>query len=99
MPDALTRPASSTRTPTTPGRRLAAAALLSVAYLGAALASLQLEALGRGVTPLWLPSGIALAGLLLLGLGAWPAVAVPAMVAASIGADAGPGPGAPGDPP
>lgn len=52
----------------------------AVAYYGLARASLHLALVGTNVTPLWPPTGIAVATLLLLGWRAWPAIAVPALL-------------------
>ncbi|WP_433916417.1 MASE1 domain-containing protein [Streptomyces sp. NBC_01744] len=71
-------------------RRRGAATLLVLAvaavYFGAARLGL-LEQLVRGqVTPLWPPTGIAVAGLLVFGLRIWPGVALGALLAnAAIG--------------
>ncbi|MEV0490617.1 MASE1 domain-containing protein [Streptomyces atratus] len=66
-------------------RRKGAATLLvlavAAAYYGAARLGL-LEQLVRGqVTPLWPPTGIALAGLLVFGLRVWPGIAIGAFLA------------------
>ncbi|MGW3659183.1 MASE1 domain-containing protein [Streptomyces sp. NPDC005151] len=66
-------------------RRKGAATLLvlavAAAYYGAAQLGL-LEQLVRGqVTPLWPPTGIALAGLLVFGLRVWPGIAIGAFLA------------------
>jgi PAS domain S-box-containing protein len=69
--------------------------VLSGAYIGAAKLGLSLDDVSHGViTPVWAPSGIALAALLILGVRFWPAVAVGAFVAnatsdASVGVAAG----------
>jgi PAS domain S-box-containing protein len=51
------------------------------AYVGAAKIGLDLDVAHGVITPVWAPSGIALASLLILGLRYWPAVAVGAFVA------------------
>jgi PAS domain S-box-containing protein len=51
------------------------------AYVGAAKGGIQLDVAHGVITPVWAPSGIALAALLILGLRYWPAVAVGAFVA------------------
>lgn len=66
-------------------RRKGAATLLvlavAAAYYGAAQLGL-VEQLVRGqVTPLWPPTGIALAGLLVFGLRVWPGIAIGAFLA------------------
>jgi serine phosphatase RsbU (regulator of sigma subunit)/anti-sigma regulatory factor (Ser/Thr protein kinase) len=48
-------------------------------YLGAEL-GLELSLVGKNVTPLWPPTGIALAAFVLLGRGTWPGVAVAALL-------------------
>lgn len=69
-------------------------AALAGAYVGAAKLGLSLEVSHGVITPVWAPSGIALAALLILGVRYWPAVAVGAFVAnvtgeASVGVAAG----------
>jgi PAS domain S-box-containing protein len=56
-------------------------ALISGAYVGAAKLGIQLPVAKGVITPIWAPSGIALAALLILGLRYWPAVAIGAFVA------------------
>jgi PAS domain S-box-containing protein len=69
--------------------------VVSGAYIGAAKLGLSLDDVSHGViTPVWAPSGIALAALLILGVRFWPAVALGAFVAnatsdASLGVAAG----------
>ncbi|TML35601.1 MAG: PAS domain S-box protein [Actinobacteria bacterium] len=70
------------------------AAGLAGAYVAAAKLGIELPVAQGVITPVWAPTGIALAGLLLLGRNLWPAVAVGAFVAnatsgASIGEAAG----------
>lgn len=55
--------------------------LISGAYVGAAKLGLGLDVSHGVITPVWAPSGIALAALLILGARYWPAVAVGAFVA------------------
>src|ERR671919_235650 len=69
-------------------------AALAGAYIGAAKLGLTLDVSHGVITPVWAPSGIALAALLILGIRYWPAVAVGAFVAnvtsdASVGVAAG----------
>jgi serine phosphatase RsbU (regulator of sigma subunit) len=73
-------------------RRTAAAIVLVGAayYLGARL-GLSLSLVERNVTPLWPPSGIALAAFLVLGRSMWPAVALAAL-AVNLPISAGPVP-------
>jgi PAS domain S-box-containing protein len=68
--------------------------VVSGAYVGAAKLGLSLDVSHGVITPVWAPSGIALAALLILGVRFWPAVAVGAFVAnatsdASLGVAAG----------
>ena len=65
-------------------------ALLSGAYVGAARLGLDLNVAHGVITPVWAPSGIALAALLLFGPRYWPAVALGAFVA-NLTSDAGVG--------
>jgi PAS domain S-box-containing protein len=66
-----------------PGRAQAAVwfALIAGAYYGAAKLGMSLEVAHGVITPVWPPSGIALAALLVLGVRFWPAVAVGAFTA------------------
>jgi PAS domain S-box-containing protein len=57
------------------------AAGLAGAYIAAAKLGINLSVARGVITPVWAPTGIALAGLLLLGRQYWPAVAVGAFVA------------------
>jgi PAS domain S-box-containing protein len=68
--------------------------IISGAYVGAAKLGLSLDVSHGVITPVWAPSGIALAALLILGVRFWPAVAAGAFVAnatsdASLGVAAG----------
>jgi PAS domain S-box-containing protein len=56
-------------------------ALVCGAYVGAAKLGIELPVARGVITPVWAPSGIALAALLVLGVRYWPAVAVGAFVA------------------
>ncbi|GAA2020251.1 hypothetical protein GCM10009740_05760 [Terrabacter terrae] len=56
-----------------------AAAIGLAYYLGARL-GLQLSLVGNDVTPLWPPTGVAVAALLVFGRSFWPAVAASALV-------------------
>ncbi len=49
---------------------------LGIAYYLAAQLSLRLALVGENITPLWPPTGIALAGFLLWGRRLWPGVAI-----------------------
>src|SRR5712691_6329257 len=53
-------------------------ALVALAYWLAARLSLNLALVHGQVTPIWPPTGIALVAFLLIGRGAWPAVAAAA---------------------
>ena len=75
-------------------RDLAWFIVVSGAYIGAAKLGLSLDVSHGVITPVWAPSGIALAALLILGVRFWPAVALGAFVAnatsdASVGVAAG----------
>jgi PAS domain S-box-containing protein len=56
-------------------------ALVAGAYFGAAKLGTSLEVAHGVITPVWAPSGIALAALLVLGVRFWPAVAIGAFTA------------------
>jgi PAS domain S-box-containing protein len=61
---------------------------ISSAYVAAAKVGLDLPVAHGVITPVWAPSGIALASLLLFGRRYWPAVALGALIAnATSGAD------------
>ena len=66
---------------TWPLRRVAILLTLSVGYFAAAKLGLTTAIVHASATAVWPPTGIALAGLLLLGYRAWPAIAVGAFVA------------------
>jgi PAS domain S-box-containing protein len=55
--------------------------LVAAAYYGAAKLGMSLSVSHGVITPVWAPSGIALAALLILGIRYWPAVAVAAFAA------------------
>jgi len=61
------------------GRRLAIMALVGTAYYLGAKLGLSLSLVEKNVTPLWPPTGIAVAAFLVYGRGLWPAVAVAAL--------------------
>jgi PAS domain S-box-containing protein len=66
------------------GSRVQAAfwfALIAAAYYGAAKLGMSLSVSRGVITPVWAPSGIALAALLVLGVRFWPAVAIGAFTA------------------
>jgi PAS domain S-box-containing protein len=54
---------------------------IAVAYVGAAKLGLELSVARGVITPVWAPTGIALAALVLFGVRMWPAVALGAFVA------------------
>ena len=65
---------------TRPGSYVLQVAIVSAVYFGGAKLGLNL-AVGHGViTPVWPPTGIAIAALLLLGPRVWPAVAIGALL-------------------
>ena len=55
-------------------------ALLTVAYIAAGRLSLLLAFANENASPVWPPTGLAIGALLILGLRAWPAIAVGAFV-------------------
>lgn len=55
--------------------------LVAAVYFGVAHFSLELSFVATNVSPIWCPSGIALASLLLAGLRIWPAVTLGAFTA------------------
>ncbi|WP_366928214.1 MASE1 domain-containing protein, partial [Corallococcus exiguus] len=59
-----------------PVRGLVEVLALAAVYLVAARVALSLAAEQSHICPVWLPSGVALGGLLLLGVSRWPAVAL-----------------------
>ena len=67
-------------TPDTP-KRLIGLALLALCYALVARASLLLAFANTNATPVWPPSGIAFAAILLIGYRAWPAIMVGAFAA------------------
>src|ERR1041385_498703 len=62
-------------------RWAAGSALLAVAYYTAARLGLVLQLPGTNVSPVWPPSGVALAALLAFGVQLWPGVVVGAFLA------------------
>ena len=61
--------------------RFAEAAILAVVYYVAAKAGLRLAFLNPSATPIWPPTGIAIAALLLTGTRAWPGILAGAFAA------------------
>ena len=62
-----------------PARRIARLAAIAVAYYLGARLGLRLSLVGNDVTPLWPPTGVAVAALIVFGRSYWPAVAVAAL--------------------
>src|SRR5262249_58516544 len=60
--------------------RLVGLALLTAVYVAAGKLGLSLAILNPSASPVWPPTGIALAAVLLLGQGVWPAIAVGAFL-------------------
>jgi MASE1 len=52
--------------------------LVAVAYYVAAKLGLRLALVGRNITPIWPPTGIAVVAFILLGRSVWPGVALAA---------------------
>ena len=67
------------RVPADLGRTAAAVVLVGAAYYLGARLGLSLSLVERNVTPLWPPSGIALAAFLILGRRMWPGVSLAAL--------------------
>jgi serine phosphatase RsbU (regulator of sigma subunit)/integral membrane sensor domain MASE1/anti-sigma regulatory factor (Ser/Thr protein kinase) len=67
------------RLPADPSRTVTAIVLVGAAYYLGARLGLNLSLVEHNVTPLWPPTGIALAAFLLLGRSIWPGVALAAL--------------------
>lgn len=67
------------RLPADPSRTVAALVLVGAAYYLGARLGLSLSLVEHNVTPLWPPTGIALAAFLILGRSMWPGVAFAAL--------------------
>ena len=78
VPDASREPSSSLIL-AHPGGRIGALVAVAVAYYLGARLGLHLSLVEENVTPLWPPTGIAVAAFLLLGRSMWPAVALAAL--------------------
>jgi len=65
----------------TPGGHLVSIILLAIAYFGAARFGLSLASVHTNVSPVWAPTGIALAAVLLLGYRVWPGILIGAFLA------------------
>jgi len=63
------------------GQVLLGCSLLAALYFGLAKAGLALASLHPSASPVWPPSGLALAALLLWGMRVWPAIAIGAFLA------------------
>ncbi|WP_435986983.1 MASE1 domain-containing protein [Terrabacter sp. LjRoot27] len=84
LPTDATQDPDGTDTPdispaATPTRRLVRLAAIAVAYYLGARLGLSLSLVGNDVTPLWPPTGVAVAALVVFGRSYWPAVAVAAL--------------------
>src|SRR3954470_15179122 len=66
---------------TRPGRDVAMNVGLAVLYVAAAQLGLTFDAVAGFATLVWPPSGIAIAALVLFGIGLWPGIFVGAAVA------------------
>src|SRR5437588_6803543 len=62
-------------------RWLARALALAAAYFLVATIGLRYATIGPSISPVWPPTGLALAALVLLGPGYWPAILLGAFVA------------------
>src|SRR6187200_386267 len=65
-------------TPRTRSARVGALVLVALAYYASGRLGLGLSLVESNVTPLWPPTGVAVAAMLVLGRRMWPAVAVAA---------------------
>jgi len=65
-------------------RTVVLAAIVAGVYVGAAKLGLELSVAHGVITPVWAPTGIAIAALVLYGRRLWPAVALGALVANAI---------------
>jgi len=54
---------------------------LALCYVGAAKVGIDLPVSHGVITPVWIPTGLSIAAVVLLGFGVWPAVAIGALVA------------------
>src|SRR5678815_4316522 len=62
------------------GRRLLLLTVLAIAYVAAGRLGLLLAFVNESTSPVWPPTGLAIAALLLIGNGAWPAIAAGAFI-------------------
>jgi protein-S-isoprenylcysteine O-methyltransferase Ste14 len=58
--------------------------VIAVVYLVAAKVGLSFASLNQNVSPVWPPSGVAIAAVVLFGMRVWPGVLLGALVANSI---------------
>ena len=72
---------NSPRTAWTTLRWLARALALAAAYFVVAKIGLRYATIGPSISPVWPPTGVAVAALVLLGPGYWPAILLGAFVA------------------
>src|SRR2546428_14121885 len=72
---------TSPRTALTALRWLARALALAVAYFVVAKIGLRYATIGPSISPVWPPTGLAVAGLVLIGSGDWPALPLGAFLA------------------
>ncbi|WP_330476359.1 MASE1 domain-containing protein [Terrabacter sp. C0L_2] len=62
-----------------PARRAGRLVVIALAYYVGARLGLELSLVGNDVTPLWPPTGVAVAALVVVGRSYWPAIAVAAL--------------------
>jgi len=55
--------------------------VVALCYVGAAKVGIDLPVSHGVITPVWIPTGLSIAAVVLLGFGVWPAVAIGALVA------------------
>src|SRR3989442_5471480 len=72
---------TSPRTALTALRWLARALALAAAYFVVAKIGLRYATIGPSISPVWPPTGVAMAALVLLGPGDWPAILLGAFLA------------------
>jgi len=72
---------TSPRTALTALRWLARALALAAAYFVVAETGLRYATIGPSISPVWPPTGLAVAALVLLGPGYWPAILLGAFLA------------------
>ena len=77
--DGVALDALSSEVPVSAARRALRLVVIAVAYYVGARLGLGLSLVGNDVTPLWPPTGVAVAALVVLGRSYWPAIAVAAL--------------------